>query len=260
MKFFNWLVAAIFLVFAVAASIHFIRVFERSTAKRPEVTITIPEGFTVYDIDRVLSNAFIIRHGDLIVATGANAAGSASSSVLEGKLLPDTYDFFIGSSASSVIQKFLNNFNAKAEPLLASDPKNAERNLIIASILQKEVASSTDEAIVAGILEKRLTIGMPLDVDATICYIKQQENPTSTTGCYPLFAADYKIDSPYNTYLHRGLPPAPIGNPGVEAITAALHPQSSPYWYYLSDPKTGKTIYAVTLAEQEANSNKYLNR
>ena len=125
-------------------------------------------------------------------------------------------------------------------------------------MIQKEVASSTDEAIVTGILEKRLAAGMPLDIDATICYIKQQQNPTSTKGCYPLAANDYKIDSPYNTYLHKGLPPTPIGNPGADALQAALHPQSSTYWYYLSDPKTGKTIYAATLAQQQANQRKYL--
>jgi UPF0755 protein len=67
-----------------------------------------------------------------------------------------------------------------------------------------------------------------------------------------------KNDSPYNSYLHKGLPPTPIGNPGVQAITAAMNPKESPYWYYLSDPKTGKTIFAATLAEQVANQRKYL--
>jgi UPF0755 protein len=257
MKFFNWLIAVIFLGFAVVVSVHFIRVAERTTVKRPEVTVTIPEGYTIYDIDRVLSNDGVLQPGDLIAAASVSST-FPSSSPLEGRLFPDTYDFFIDSTTSTVIQKFLVDFNVKAEPLLATDPKNAERDLIIASILQKEVASSTDQAIVAGILEKRLTAGIPLDVDATICYIKQQEHPTSTTGCYPLSAADYKIDSLYNTYLYRGLPPTPIGNPGTDAIQAALHPQSSTYWYYLSDPKTGKTIYAATLAGQQANQRKYL--
>ena len=106
---------------------------------------------------------------------------------------------------------------------------------------------------------------MPLDVDATVCYAKLLENQASrpaasqvAQACYPLTALDFKIDSPYNTYLYRGLPPGPIGNPGVSAIMAAIHPVVSPYWYYLSDPKTGKTIFAKTLDEQTQNRVKYL--
>jgi UPF0755 protein len=224
--------------------------------------VTIPEGSTIFDIDRILSSNGVLGRGDFISAVQAQANGTTS---LEGRLFPDTYDFFVDSSATSVIQKMMANFDVKAVPLFSADPQdatntqNAERDLIMASLVQKEVASSTDEAIVAGILEKRLAAGDFLDVDATICYAKQIVAPTSTAGCYPITAADLKINSPYNTYRHTGLPPTPISNPGVEAIQAALNPQSSPYWYYLSDPKTGKTIYAKTLAEQEANQLKYLS-
>lgn len=218
-----------------------------------DVTVTIPEGSNLYQIDGILSNALVIHPGALIKFKNSGS--------LEGMLFPDTYNFFTDANTSSVIDEFLQNFNVKAGPMLANDAKNEARDIIVASIVEKEVPSSTDQKIVAGILLKRLVAGMPLDVDATVCYAKFAANSqNTTTNCDPLTAADFKIDSPYNTYLYKGLPPGPIGNPGISAIQATLHPQSSPYWYYLSDPKTGKTIYSTTLAEQEANQRKYLGQ
>jgi UPF0755 protein len=83
-------------------------------------------------------------------------------------------------------------------------------------------------------------------------------NPLTGTECYPLTSVDFKTDSSYNTYSHKGLPPTPIDNPGTSAISAVLNPKSSPYWYYLSDPKTKKTIFAKTLEEQDRNRQIYL--
>jgi UPF0755 protein len=214
-------------------------------------TVTIPEGDNIYDIDRILSNASVISPGELI--------NLASSTSLEGKLFPDTYEFNINTSISDVVQKMSNDFNAKAQPLLAIDPQNEEKNLIIASILEKEVPDQADQEIVAGIILKRLELGIPLDIDATVCYAKFMAHPTSTAQACSLTTVDFNIDSPYNTYIFKGLPPGPIGNPGLSAITAALHPASSSYLYYLSDPKTGKTIFAKTLDEQNQNRIKYLD-
>lgn len=215
-----------------------------------EVTVTIPEGTNLYAIDGILSKALVIHPGDLI---GFHADGN-----IEGKLFPDTYRFYTDTNVSAVVQELMDNFDAKALPVLNADQANAGRNLILASILEKEVPDPKDQALVAGILLKRISAGMPLDVDATICYAKLLADPTSTASCYPLTALDFKLNSPYNTYLYRGLPPGPIGNPGIAAITAAMHPVSSPYWYYLSDPKTGETIFAKTLDEQNQNRVKYL--
>lgn len=259
-RYFNVILIALIIIFAAGGAVHFVCVYERLSVARPEVSVTIPEGSTMYDIDRILSEKGVLAPGAFV----AVAAGD------EGELFPDTYDFYVSSTASSVVEKFLTNFNVKAGPLFAADSNDAtnttniENDLIIASLVQKEVPSSTDMAIVAGILEKRLAAGDYLDVDATICYQKQieeyAEDPTttSTAGCYPITEADLKTNLPYNTYLYKGLPPTPIGNPGAEAIEATLNPQSSTYWYYLSDPATGQTIYADTLAEQVANQEKYL--
>jgi len=215
-----------------------------------KATVTIPEGSTIYDIDRILSNALVIRPGELINASGTQK--------MEGYLFPDTYQFYTNDSAAAVIGEMTDDFDAKAAPLLAADPANATRTLIIASIVQKEVPSQTDQELVAGIILKRLAAKMPLDIDATICYAKLLQDPALAARACSLSALDFEIDSPYNTYLYKGLPPGPIGNPGTSAITAALHPQSSPYLYYLTDPATGKTIFAKTLDEQNQNRVKYI--
>ncbi len=220
-----------------------------------EATVAIPEGANLFQIDAALANALVLRPG--VFARAALAGGD------EGKLFPDTYRFFTGADAGSVIGKFIDNFNAKAAPLLPKSAAAAARDLTMASIVDKEVRTPEDQAIVAGILVKRIAAGMPLQMDATVCYAKLLAASSSVLAagvppCYPMTALDFKIDSPYNTYLYKGLPPGPIGNPGIAAISAVLHPQSSPYWFYLSDPKTGKTIFAKTLDEQAQNKVKYL--
>ncbi len=220
----------------------------------PTVTVTIPEGFTIYEIDKALADAGVITRGDLI-----NFAGDGN---LEGNFFPDTYQFFEGSDVSVVVKKFLDNFNEKAAQLFAADPKHEEQDLTLASILEKEARDPHDQSIIAGIILKRMADGMRLQLDPTVCYAKQIALPSEILDCSTLTRVDFTANSPYdgayNTYIHAGLPPGPIGNPGIAAITAALYPIRSPYWYYLSDPTTGKIIYAATLAEQNANIKKYL--
>lgn len=211
----------------------------------PEVTVTIPEGYTVADINNKLNEVGVLDGQDL-------PAG------VEGYLFPDTYEFFVSSSPNVVLQKFISNFNLKATPLF-SESTNIQQTLIIASLIEHEIKpaptgtpyAKSDRAIVSGIIEKRLANNMPLQIDATLCYIKP-------APCLPLTPQDMKIDSPYNTYIHTGLPPTPIDNPGADAIYAALHPAISPYWFFLSDPKTGATIFSSTLDQQTKNIVKYL--
>ncbi len=219
-----------------------------SSGANRELENVIPDGSSSYEIDRMLSERGIIPEASLIAAVRARS--------LEGKLLPDTYRFFIDSDVDDVVQKFLDNFETKAAPFLNADRKNAKTNLILASLVQNEVPDFEEQRIVAGIAQKRIREGTPLQIDAAICFIKEQRD--SKNGCLPITRADLKIDSPYNTYLYRGLPEGPIGNPGVGAIRAALSPKASPYWYYLSDPVTKKTIFAKTLDEHNQNRLKYL--
>ena len=117
-------------------------------------------------------------------------------------------------------------------------------------MLEDEARTTTDRQIVAGILWKRLSLGMPLDVDSTVSYITGKPLDQLTT-------ADLKIKSLYNTYLVAGLPPTPIDNPGLDSLSAAVSASTTPYLYYLSD-KDGLMHYAVTFAEHQKNVAKYL--
>jgi UPF0755 protein len=226
-----------------------------------EVRVTIPDGASVYLIDKILSDAGVLEKGKF-----QNYVFSLPEKV-EGRLFPDTYRFFSGSSPAEVFRKLSENFAAKALPVLSGEtglsgsgapgPDKAEENLILASLLEKEVPDGEERRIVAGILLKRLAAGVPLQVDAAICYVKQRLR-SEYVPCYPLSPDDFKLKSAYNTYLNRGLPPGPIGSPGLDAIRAAMSPVKSPYWYYLSDPATGKTIFAETLEEHAANRARYL--
>ncbi|MCR4328653.1 MAG: endolytic transglycosylase MltG [Patescibacteria group bacterium] len=216
---------------------------------RKEIQVVVPEGSSIYDTDSILSTAGVLPSGAFSSYTLEHR--------LEGYLFPDTYKFFTGMFVEDVVDKFLDSFNRKAQPLLKGDELHAMENLILASLVEKEIPSYEDRQIVAGILKKRVLVRMPLQVDATICYIKKQR-AGKPTDCYPLSPLDFTIDSPYNTYLRMGFPPQPIGSPGVHAIMAVLAPKVSPYWYYLSDPLTEKTVFSETLDEHEQNRVKYL--
>ena len=138
---------------------------------------------------------------------------------------------------------------------LSMESENLEETLILASLIQEEIKDPFEMRIGAGILKKRLEAGIPLQIDTTLCYLKGVDG----MGCLPITQADKALDSPYNTYLYRGLPPGPISNPGLDAIRATLNPANSPYLYYVSDPKTGRTIFGKTLDEHNQNVIKYLS-
>ena len=209
----------------------------------PKNIVTIPEGWNVREI-----NQFLQREGVLV--------GEELSQELEGYLFPDTYEFFLDSTAEVVKKKFLNNFNTQLKTLgISIEDENIKEVLTLASLIQKEIQDPYEMRIVAGILKKRLEVGIPLQIDTTLCYIKEIEGKE----CLPITQADKTMDSPYNTYLHQGFPPAPISNPGLDSIRAALNPANSPYLYYVSDPLTGRTVFGKTLDEHNQNVIKYLS-
>jgi UPF0755 protein len=120
----------------------------------------------------------------------------------------------------------------------------------MASIVEEEGRTMETREIIAGILWKRISIKMPLQVDSSFKYINGKTTATLTTE-------DLKIDSPYNSYTNRGLPPTPISNPGLAAIRATINPIKTPYLYFLSD-KNGNMHYAITFEEHVENKLKYL--
>lgn len=166
----------------------------------------------------------------------------------EGYLFPDTYFVLAGASADEIVRIMRTRYNEQLAPLrtqIEASGRSEEEVIIMASLIQKEARQYETMRLVSGILWKRLAIGMPLQVDAVFGYINNR--PTYS----PSFA-DLEIDSPYNTYKYAGLPPGPIGNPGLDAIRAALDPEASPYLYYLTGAD-GTMHYARTFAEHVAN-------
>lgn len=177
-----------------------------------------------------------------------------SGASLEGYLFPDTYRLHKDATAEDAITKMLTNFKNKAAQVIDEGSRvsghSAYDILKVASIVEAEVPHVADRPIIAGVIWKRLSIGMALQVDSTVNYI-------TSKGRASLTSEDLKIDSLYNTYKYRGLPPTPIGNPGLNAIQAAIHPQDSSYLYWLS-AKDGTTIFSKTLDEHNTAKARYL--
>ena len=225
-----------------------------------EVSVIIPEGSTLKDTENILSKAGVIQPKTLtnysfkILAAEYPFLSEAVS--LEGFLFPDTYRFSINSSPEDVVRKMIDNFEIKAWPIL-KDSKSWYDFLILASYLEREVPGFDDRQIVAGILLKRLKSEMPLQVDATVSYVKCGG---LLMECSNLIVTkkDLSLASVYNTYQKLGLSPTPISNPGQSAIKAAVSSRATPYWYYLSAAKTKETIFSKTLEQHNLNIIKYL--
>lgn len=245
--------------------------------KKEEMRLVIPEGFNIFDIDEKLSEAGLIKKGDLVsfkpdkdledkyLFLKEIPTSSALHSFIEGFLFPDTYYFFKTDARflEPIIAKFLDNFNNKIGGELKKEITKRGLNLydvlIVASLLEKEIPIFDERDEAAGIIWKRLKNNMPLQIDATVSFIKNNLLPQAynATGT-KLGPEDYEIDSPYNTYRYKGFPPAPICNPGLESIKAAVFYKDTDFWYYLSDPITKKTIFSKTYDEHRKNRKKYL--
>jgi UPF0755 protein len=212
----------------------------------------IPEGSNKYEIDDILTNAGITPSGSFVEYVDKQQ--------WEGYLFPDTYFLFTDSTAEDVAKKLFATFHEKTSSVLPESPEQVKKIITIASMLEKEVITKTDQKLVAGVIYKRLKAAMPLQIDATVCYAKRMAltAPGDWKGCYPLSSLDFKIKSPYNTYLYRDVPPGPIGNPGLSAILSATSPTASEYWFYLTDPETNRTIFSRDFDEHVANRRKYL--
>jgi len=203
--------------------------------------ITIIEGWSVKDI------------GEYLKEKGIEGAEKIDPG-LEGYLFPDTYEIFPEDGIEEIIEIMLANFDKKLTSELREEISSQGRTIheivIMASLIEKEVRTLEDKKIVSGILWKRLEWDIPLQIDATIAYITGRKTTKITKK-------ELQIDSPYNTYKYKELPLGPISNPGLESILAAIYPQESQYFYYLSTPE-GETIFSRTLKEHNEAKVKYL--
>lgn len=222
--------------------------------------IVIFEGWDINDMAEYFDSKDICKKDDFIQATNKDYSDEfdflkdkPKDIGLEGFLFPDTYEISEDGNCDEIVVMMLSNFEKKLTAELRTKIQEQNKSIFdiitMASIIEKEVRSLSDKKIVSGILWKRIDAGMPLQVDCTINYITGKSDPGATIR-------DTKIDSPYNTYMYRGLPKGPISSPGINSITAALEPKSSPYWFYLSD---GVTIFSKTLEEHNTAKAKYLD-
>jgi len=208
-----------------------------------EIWVTIPEGLRKEEIVEKYIKAFGL--GD-VAAENFRSEFSLAAKDKEGYLFPDTYLFPKDITAKLVVNKMLTTFDKKINSITYNQ-------LIMASLIERETRTDAERLIVAGILYKRIELDMPLQVDATVQYaIAKKDN------YWPeIFLEDRKIKSAFNTYYVTGLPPAPIANPGLSAIKAAISSEKSGYLYYLHDSQ-GVIHYAVTLEEHNQNIKNYL--
>lgn len=223
-----------------------------------DVRVTIPEGFNIWEIDKKLVQSGLISEGEF----------SSKYYQGEGYLFPDTYRLHINQDGrinpQELNKKMRNNFEEKVSGVYKSLSENDGSYLVIASILEKEAKTEEDMRLVAGIIQNRLSIGMPLEIDAAVVYgacVRESVETNYSKNCDVTFqgpAVEIKIDSPYNTYMRKGLPVGAISNPGLKAIEAVLNPEASDYLFYLSTRDGSQIIYSKTSAEHAANRRKYL--
>lgn len=207
------------------------------------VRVTIPEGATVVQIGRLLLEKVPeFRYQEFIARAR------------EGHLFPDTYFFRPAQSTEAILSVFENNFRVKmlkAQESIAKSGRTQDQVLVMASILEREASKTKDRQQIAGVLWHRIDIGMPLQVDAVFPYYLGRNT-------FEVTLEDLRSEHPYNTYTNKGLPPGPIGNPGLDSILAAANPIKSNYIFFLSD-RQGNFHYAVTYAQHMANKTKYLD-
>jgi UPF0755 protein len=222
-----------------------------------DIWITLLEGWRREEIAQELSSQFESRNADFDPLKFTKITSNQ-----EGYLFPDTYLVPRDASEGMTADLLIKTFNSKVDLSANNSGLTDNQVITLASILEREVRTNKDRAIVAGILIKRLNNGWPLQTDATVQYVKgSMLCSISTLGCdwWPeVYISDLQnLSSPYNTYLNQGLPPQPIANPGIDSINAVLEPQASDYWYYISD-LSGNIHYAKTIESHNANINKYL--
>jgi UPF0755 protein len=219
-------------------------------------TVTIPEGFNLFDIAQAVQDAQLGSKESFLVAASKNVALIADldpeAKNLEGYLFPDTYRFQRRLPASQILAAMVKRFRQNGTAIgLDGD---YHRVVTLASLVEKETPVAQDRPLVASVLQNRLAKDMPLMTDPTVIYAAMLENHYRGT----IYQSDLKRDSAYNTYRHAGLPPGPICSPGTASLQAAMHPADSDFLYFVADPRAaGHSRFAATLGEHQRNVTAY---
>lgn len=213
-------------------------------------TVVIPEGFTMFDIAELMELAGLGPSSEFLrlarSETSLIADLDPGARSLEGYLFPDTYQITRTQTQAEIIASMVKRFRQEAASLgLTSDVR---RVVTMASIVEKETASADERPLVASVYYNRLSRNVALDADPSVIYAKLLD------GTYQgaLHRGDTQVNSPYNTYRNRGLPPGPIANPGRSALEAAMHPARSDYLFFVSDGN-GHHRFAHSFEEHNRN-------
>ncbi|MFZ2193196.1 MAG: endolytic transglycosylase MltG [Candidatus Moraniibacteriota bacterium] len=236
--------------------------------KKEFISVTFPEGLRSDEIANKLNEKGLDGDGFLaLVNNPGELVGDYSFLLvdkvknLEGYLYPDTYFYSKKDTAENIVRKFLDNFEKKVTDDLRSEIKNQKKTIFeivtMASIVEKEAlidykkgVDDNDAKIIAGIFWNRIKNLQSLQSCATLGFVFKDPKPK-----FQYSFEDTRVDSPYNTYINKGLPPGPISNPGILAIRAAIYPTITDYNYFLSDADSN-LIFSRTLDEHNANKNK----
>ncbi len=242
------------------SEIHDILIEGRQTLYR----VTIPEGWTLRQIGALLEKEGITTASEFYKASSDKALLSKygiDAENAEGFLFPDTYmfqkNFPAGRTVSFMIDNFYKNIKRIYPEYTAYSFKELYRKVILASIVEREYRIPEEAPLIAGVFYNRLKVGMSLGSCATVAYIitdiEKKPHPSRITY------QDLEIQSPYNTYINKGLPPAPVSNPGKTALEAAFHPADTKYMFFvLEDPVTGRHKFTVTYQDHLIAKNLYI--
>jgi UPF0755 protein len=242
-----------------------------------EQPFTVREGETIFDIARDLEAANLIPANDFLRAAKDAAAIqdlSPHAATLEGFLFPATYHLSRHPSAEGLTAEMVKKFREEWATVTggtatsAGGTNNADATALsstglasvrpiaavvtLASLVERETPKAEERPLVAGVFENRLQKSMPLQCDPTVIYALEQRGAYRGT----LTLADLRIESPYNSYTHTGLPPGPIGNPGEASLRAAYQPAKTNYLYFVANTQGGH-FFSATLAEHNENVVKY---
>lgn len=215
------------------------------------ITLLIPEGYNIFDIAAAVDAAKLAKREDFLRAeqtdTKLIAKWSPHADSLEGYLFPDTYRFSRRATPQIILSIMVKRFAQEAERLQL--PDNSIAGLVtMASLVEKEVHIDTERPLVAGVFANRIAAGMPLQTDPAVVYASMLRG--TWTGV--IHQSELHSDSAYNTYVHAGLPPGPVCNPGIAALKAAMHPQHTDFLYFVADAN-GATRFSRTLEEHLSN-------
>ncbi|MBI1907879.1 endolytic transglycosylase MltG [Candidatus Uhrbacteria bacterium] len=241
-----------------------------------ELTVTVPEGYTLAQIGAVFEEAGLFSQDAWLAIVGDPAvdyraetearrptefsaefsflASKPAYVSLEGYLFPDTYRFLKGATPEEAVVKMLANFDRKLTPEMRAAIKASGRSVhevvTLASIVEREVRTARDRPLIADLFWRRLGIGMALQADSTVNYLTGKKTPAVSND-------DRAVNSSWNTYMYSGLPPGPISNPGAAALEGTVFPETNDAWYFLTN-ETGTVYYAETNDAHNRNKDLYL--